>query len=69
MILSQLPKFLNFTKFTKIKTDTIMKYIAPEFDIYEVVAERGYGDSEVSGGGSTAAPGFGQDDDNLYFPY
>jgi len=46
-----------------------MKYIAPEFDIYEVVAERGYGDSEVSGGGSTAAPGFGQDDDNLYFPY
>ena len=70
MILSQLPnlpKFLNFTKFTKIKTDAIMKYIAPEFDIYEVVAERGYGDSEVGGGG-TAAPGYDTEGDSLYFP-
>jgi len=43
------------------------KYIAPEFDIYEVIAERGYGDSEVGGGG-TAAPGYDTEDDNLYFP-
>ena len=43
------------------------KYIAPEFDIYEVVAERGYGDSEVGGGG-TAAPGYDTEGDSLYFP-
>jgi len=63
MILSQLPnlpKFLNFTKFTKIKTDAIMKYTAPEFEIYEVVAERGYGDS-------VTLPGFEVDTDELTF--
>jgi len=63
LILSQLPnlpKFLNFTKFTKIKTDAIMKYIAPEFEIYEVIAERGYGDS-------VTLPGFEVDPDELTF--
>ena len=60
MILSQLPKFLNFTKFNKIKTDAIMKYTAPEFDIYEVIAERGYGDS-------VTLPGFEVDPDELTF--
>jgi len=37
-----------------------MKYTAPEFEIYEVVAERGYGDS-------VTLPGFEVDTDELTF--
>jgi hypothetical protein len=35
-------------------------YIKPEFDIYTVVAERGYGDSAV-------LPGFGTENDELVY--
>ena len=35
-------------------------YLRPEFDIYEVVAERGYGDS-------VALPGFGGESDDLVY--
>jgi hypothetical protein len=35
-------------------------YIKPEFDIYTVVAERGYGDSSV-------LPGFGTENDELVY--
>ena len=36
------------------------KYLKPEFEIYEVVAERGYGDS-------VALPGFGSENDDLVY--
>ena len=36
------------------------KYLKPEFEIYEVVAERGYGDS-------VALPGFGGESDDLVY--
>ena len=36
------------------------KYIKPEFDFFEVVAERGYGDSAV-------LPGFGTENDELVY--
>ena len=35
-------------------------YLKPEFEIYEVVAERGYGDSVL-------LPGFGSDSDELVY--
>jgi hypothetical protein len=35
-------------------------YIKPEFDIFEVVAERGYGDSAL-------LPGFGTESDELVY--
>ena len=35
-------------------------YIKPNFDIFEVVAERGYGDSAV-------LPGFGTESDELIY--
>ena len=35
-------------------------YIKPNFDIFEVVAERGYGDSAV-------LPGFGTEQDELVY--
>lgn len=35
-------------------------YIRPEFDIYEVIAERGYGNS-------IGIPGFGGEDDDLTY--
>ena len=35
-------------------------YIKPEFDIFDVVAERGYGDSVV-------LPGFGTEQDELVY--
>ena len=41
------------------------KYIAPEFDIYEVVAERGYGDSVTAP--VFGAPEFDVDPDELTF--
>ena len=36
------------------------KYLRPEFDIYEVVAEKGYGDS-------IGLPGFGSEGDELVY--
>ena len=35
-------------------------YLKPEFEIFEVVAERGYGDSVL-------LPGFGSDSDELVY--
>ena len=35
-------------------------YLKPEFEIHEVVAERGYGDSVL-------LPGFGGEDDELVY--
>lgn len=37
-----------------------MKYTTPDFEIFEVVAERGYGDSVL-------LPGFGTDNDELVY--
>ena len=37
-----------------------MKYTKPELSIYEVVAERGYGDSVI-------LPGFGSENDELVY--
>jgi len=37
-----------------------MSYSAPEIDLYEVAAERGYGDSVL-------LPGFGTEDDELVY--
>ena len=46
---------------TTLKTITTMKnYIKPQFDIYEVVAEKGYGDS-------IGLPGFGSEGDELVY--
>lgn len=43
-------------------------YTAPEVDIYEVVAERGYSVSEpVPGCIGTTLPGFGSEDDDLVY--
>ena len=39
---------------------TILSYSAPEVSVYEVVAERGYGDSVI-------LPGFGSEDDELVY--
>ena len=36
------------------------KYFKPDFEIFEVVAERGYGDS-------AALPGFGTEQDDLVY--
>lgn len=36
----------------------ILNYTAPEVDIFDIAAERGYGDSVV-------LPGFGAEDDEL----
>lgn len=36
------------------------KYLKPNFEIFEVVAERGYGDS-------VALPGFGTENDDLVY--
>ena len=49
----------------------ILGYTAPEVNIFEVVAERGYGDSiggDIIGGGSgTNLPGFGSENDDLIY--
>ncbi len=37
-----------------------MKYITPEFEIYEVAVEGGYGNSSI-------LPGFGSEDDDLTY--
>lgn len=43
-----------------MKKEIMLSYFAPEVNIYEVVAERGYGDSVV-------LPGFGSEEDELTY--
>ena len=47
----------------------ILGYTAPEINIYEVVAERGYNVSEpiIGGGTSTTLPGFGSEGDEFVY--
>ena len=47
----------------------ILSYTAPEVNIFEVVAERGYNVSEpiIGGGTSTTLPGFGSESDELIY--
>ena len=46
----------------------VLSYSAPEIDIFEVVAERGYSVSEpVPGGVGSMLPGFGSEDDELVY--
>ena len=46
----------------------ILSYTAPEVNIFEVVAERGYNVSEpVSGGVNSMLPGFGSEEDDLIY--
>ena len=46
----------------------ILGYTAPEVNIFEVVAEKGYNVSEpVSGGTNTTLPGFGSEEDDLVY--
>ena len=47
---------------------TILGYTAPEIEIFEVVAEKGYSVSEpVPGGFGSTLPGFGTEDDELVY--
>ncbi len=39
---------------------TFLSYSAPEFEVFEVVAEKGYGDSAI-------LPGFGSESDDLIY--
>ena len=47
----------------------ILSYTAPEVNIFEVVAERGYNVSEpiIGGGTNTTLPGFGSESDELIY--
>ena len=46
----------------------ILSYTAPEMNIFEVVAERGYNVSEpVTGGVGSMLPGFGSEEDDLIY--
>ena len=47
----------------------ILSYSAPEMNIFEVVAERGYNVSDPIVGGGTGAtlPGFGSEGDELVY--
>ena len=47
----------------------ILSYSAPEVNVFEVVAERGYTTSEpiIGGGTSTTLPGFGSESDELVY--
>ena len=47
----------------------ILSYTAPEVNIFEVVAERGYNVSEpiIGGGTGTTLPGFGSEEDSLIY--
>ena len=46
----------------------ILSYTAPQIDIFEVVAERGYNVSEpVTGGVGSMLPGFGSEEDDLIY--
>ena len=44
----------------EIMKKTVLSYSAPEVSVYEVVAERGYGDSVI-------LPGFGSEEDDLVY--
>ena len=48
---------------------TVLSYTAPEINIFEVVAERGYNVSDpiIGGGTGTTLPGFGSEDDELIY--
>ena len=50
-------------------TRNILSYTAPEVNIFEVVAERGYNVSDpiIGGGTSTTLPGFGSEGDELIY--
>ena len=43
-----------------MKRNMFLSYSAPEVNVFEVVAERGYGDSVI-------LPGFGSEDDELVY--
>ena len=46
----------------------VVSYTAPEVNIFEVVAERGYNVSEpVTGGVGSILPGFGSEEDDLIY--
>ena len=46
----------------------VLSYSAPELNMFEVVAERGYSVSEpVPGGIGSTLPGFGSEEDNLIY--
>ena len=46
----------------------ILSYSAPQSEIFEVVAERGYSVSEpVPGGIGSTLPGFGTEEDDLVY--
>ena len=46
----------------------ILGYTAPEMNIFEVVAERGYNVSEpLPGGTNTTLPGLGSEEDDLIY--
>ena len=48
----------------------ILSYTAPEVNIYEVVAERGYGNSiggDIIGGPGATLPGFGSEEEDLIY--
>ena len=46
----------------------VVSYTAPEVNIFEVVAERGYNVSEpVTGGVGSMLPGFGSEEDDLIY--
>ena len=46
----------------------ILSYTAPEVNIFEVVAERGYNVSEpVTGGVGSMLPNFGSEEDDLIY--
>ena len=45
----------------------ILSYSAPEVNIYEVVAERGYSNSLVGGGTGAILPGYGSEEDDLIY--
>ena len=44
----------------------ILGYSAPEVNVFEVVAERGYGNS-IGGGTGTTLPGFGSEEEELIY--
>ena len=47
----------------------ILSYSAPEMNVYEVVAERGYNVSDpiIGSGTGTTLPGFGSESDDLIY--
>ena len=53
----------------KIMKKTVLSYTAPEVNIFEVVAERGYNTSEpiIGGGAGATLPGFGSENDGLIY--